>query len=85
MTAQPHGTTNFKFTPMVRVDYSCPNLDQPTRLKMSKIIFDFSLQRFSGGGGGPEGGTLYVPASEVEGLRSRLSEIGFNELVPEVV
>lgn len=82
MATQPHGN-NFQFTPMVRVDYSCSNVNEPTRRKISHIIYDMSIQRYRGGGGGPEGGTLYVPASEVEGLRRKLSEIGFGEIDSE--
>jgi hypothetical protein len=72
----------FEFTPMVRFDYSFPNVDAKTRLKIYDAIYDRNIQTYSGGGGdgSNNSGVKYIPASEVEGLRQRLAAFGFVEV-----
>lgn len=73
----------FQFTPMVRVDYSFPDVDQKTRTRIYNIIHDMNLTRYRGGGGdgSTNSGVMYVPAEEVDGLRQRLTEAGMKEIV----
>jgi hypothetical protein len=71
----------FHFTPMVRLDYSFPDVNDAQRRKIYDILFDVGLKTFRGGGGdgSTNSGVVYISASEVEGLRQRLSEAGLVE------
>ena len=73
----------FSFTPMIRVDYSFPNVDEKQRSKIYDVIFDpdLSVKKFRGGGGdgSNNSGVMYIPVDEVDKLRQRLSELGLSE------
>jgi len=69
---------SFCFTPMVRVEISYGQVDEATRLKISKIIFDPLIKQYRGGGGGNGNYMFYISPDEVEELQNRLSEVGFD-------
>jgi hypothetical protein len=75
----------FEFTPMVRVDYSFPDVDDKTRRKIYDVIFDGEIKRYRGGGGdgSTNSGVMYVPADQVEGIRQRLVAFGLTEVKDE--
>lgn len=73
-----------EFTHLVRVDCSFPNVDEATRLQISKVLYDKHLDRFGGGGGDGNSSVFYIPANQVDWLREKLLALGFS-VVPDVV
>lgn len=72
----------FSFTPMVRFDYSFPDVDDKTRRKIYEVIFDpkYALLPGGGGDGSNNSGVKYVTAEMAEEIRGRLVALGLIEV-----
>lgn len=71
----------FSFTPMVRFDYSFPDVDQKTRSKIYEVIYDpkYALLPGGGGDGSKNRGAKYITAEMAEEIRDRLVTLGLTE------
>ena len=72
--------TGFCAVPMVRFDYNFPDVDEATRTKLKNVALSSEVQRFRGGGGGPNDGVMYVPLDEWGILKKAFIEAGLPEL-----
>lgn len=73
---------SFEITPLVRVDYSFPNVDHETRSKIYDVIFDREIEIIRGGGGdgSTNSGVMYIAPHELDALRKRLESLGLQEV-----
>ena len=69
-------SNTFSATPLVRVEYSFPDVDDGERRKIYDIIFDNTMTAMPGGGGdgSTNSGVMFVAVDEAEAFKQRLTE-----------